>query len=1008
MADPGLLDSVNDDHPSATPLDLLLNAISDSGTGLPLPSFADSHDDADLSFLADHAPVNPKKRSLEDAETVERQSKVARTFLSHIVGAGADAVSTVQVWHPRSAQKSYGKERRMINPPPTVRVTGPLFSVLTSATLSTSTATGGASSSQTHEVPLVLAPELAYKDLPFADQKKGRVRIAAYRAGWGGTLPWERRRVVAKERHALADGLAFPGLWVGDTKDKEFVMELKLGLTDEVRESTDGVEAAAEDAKEDQEQAPVQLDEAALRHVLGEAGVGIDPLNLGDGIAEHFASPAETVRSQAQAPHAPVPGGAPAGSAWATLASPSLTIVSKPSQKTAKARSMDSCLATTDAVALWVRVHGQTVRTKYLYADAGTGLQSRTGKWTPFRFDILARAARQEPPPNEGSGSGSSSRPRYRADDSDVVTYGSVVRLIDAESGARSEPVRLVKVDRNEAALAPATDDGNPISELQRVGFVRVAETAHGWVDDVDDTGARLYLGAPGATAGAAEVKTKRARPRPSASSGSQQVATADADAPSNAEDADVPETLGVHEADSAPLARGKPGKRKAKTKRHALAKATIAEEAEGSTTAALSWVRAARAETDAGTVIEQVNDWMCWVIGAVSSFSYSFFDTVSGLVPTQPLGAVAHLLAPPIFQAESDTLELTLSDFYVASSPDSLAGSPARRAFDVYLGPLGPLRVETYRSTAVRANHGAGAPAEPVDEAAAASAASGRRKVTSNFPRATQHVIAVIDVPPADDILQAMHECALGAGPAATATPALEPAGPAYDGLGVHPQGGASAPPHAGHGRVQDNARARAQAEQAEAEAWLGDVGGMSAHEMTIQDALRHADVDVDVDVGVGAHDLGGVGEHDFLLDPALSGEAGVGGGGAPATAADEHEHAVEHADDLDADLGLFVPEQPLAPDASAGANVDVDVGMLEHMASAADAAALPPSPPVPPLALRMEPVPPPAPARSHMAALPLLLVRPDAVGFDLGYRVVAERLGGAGVRWGLRVVKG
>lgn len=378
------------------------------------------------------------------------------------------------------------------------------------------------------------------------------------------------------------------------------------------------------------------LDEAALRHVLGSTGM--EPLmNLNQ--AEHEALPEllpavldsevdaavaaaeahddgqpETqleTQTQTQTPVDTHPSGhilPPAPAPWATFISDPLTIVSKPSQKTAKARSMASCLSTTDAFALFVRVNAQTVRTKLLKLEGAETdtptLTARAGKWTPFRFEVVMRASLPE---DEGKGA----RTRFKLDmdqENSIVTYGSIVRLVDVTSGVKSDCLRLVRVDKNEVTVG--MDIGHPVSELQRIGLVRVTET----LEDATPNGRRLYLSAPGALAGAGEVKTSRVRLPNRKSSSSV-----------------LPETLEGYEGESVPEPESlpsEPPRKKRKTKRHALARAVIDEEEQGASASGLLFKAAERRAGADGqgnpVIIEIVQDSMCWVLSSVGEFLLS------------------------------------------------------------------------------------------------------------------------------------------------------------------------------------------------------------------------------------------------------------------------------------------------------------------------------------------------------------------------------------------------
>lgn len=125
MADNGV--QLLDDNPSATPLDLLLNAISGSGQYNILADEAPSATEegeahGDRETIAAYLESGDKGGKRPHEEDSPRQVKIARTLESHFEGEGvalAQAVasssrtfSTVEVWHPKTGQKSYAKERR--------------------------------------------------------------------------------------------------------------------------------------------------------------------------------------------------------------------------------------------------------------------------------------------------------------------------------------------------------------------------------------------------------------------------------------------------------------------------------------------------------------------------------------------------------------------------------------------------------------------------------------------------------------------------------------------------------------------------------------------------------------------------------------------------------------------------------------------------------------------------------------------------------------------------------
>jgi hypothetical protein len=331
-------------------------------------------------------------------------------------------------------------------------------------------------------------------------------------------------------------------------------------------------------------------------------------------------------------------------SPWVTFTSSPLTIVSKPSIKTAKARSMTSCLTSKETFALYVRINNQTTRTKYMKLDDGhpPRMTSRTGKWSPFHFEVIHR----QPIANKTD----ADMERFRQLGSrydDVLTYGSIVALVDANTGIKSEHLRLTKVEKGIAVVD--NDDGHPISELHRVAFVRVAPAG----EFGGDFTARQYLSAPGARIGGGEtLEPKQESRTPTPLPVTAAAASSVAPEMSDASGIHLPQTLGdissvfadapasVVEAggsetpfptDHATQSRPQPGKKR-KTPRTALAKAAVAESEDTGLTA-LAWSTATRGVQEIQEVVarksvrrlatvETVEDWMCWTIVSVGTCS--------------------------------------------------------------------------------------------------------------------------------------------------------------------------------------------------------------------------------------------------------------------------------------------------------------------------------------------------------------------------------------------------
>lgn len=87
------------------------------------------------------------------------------------------------------------------------------------------------------------------------------------------------------------------------------------------------------------------------------------------------------------------------GRVWATFDSAPVTIISKPSKKTAKTRNISSCILAGGPVSLFNRINSQTVRTKYMTID-NTQLCASNVTWSAFNVNVVRRP--DDSPPNNG------------------------------------------------------------------------------------------------------------------------------------------------------------------------------------------------------------------------------------------------------------------------------------------------------------------------------------------------------------------------------------------------------------------------------------------------------------------------------------------------------------------------------------------------------------------------------------------------------------------------------
>lgn len=81
------------------------------------------------------------------------------------------------------------------------------------------------------------------------------------------------------------------------------------------------------------------------------------------------------------------------GRVWASFDSAPVTIISKPSKKTAKTRNITSCILAGGPVSLFNRINSQTVRTKYMTVDhantsQSTRLCASNVSWSAFNVEV--------------------------------------------------------------------------------------------------------------------------------------------------------------------------------------------------------------------------------------------------------------------------------------------------------------------------------------------------------------------------------------------------------------------------------------------------------------------------------------------------------------------------------------------------------------------------------------------------------------------------------------------
>ncbi|KAJ3509799.1 hypothetical protein NLJ89_g5023 [Agrocybe chaxingu] len=164
----------------------------------------------------------------------------------------------------------------------------------------------------------------------------------------------------------------------------------------------------------------------------------------------------------------PEGGEPPSGRVWASFDSAPVTIISKPSKKTAKTRNISSCILAGGPVSLFNRINSQTVRTKYMTIDHAQLCASNVA-WSAFNVNVVRR-------PGPGASSTVVTGPQ-------PVTYGCEIVLSDTHSGISTSPLVIRKVDKGKVTH----DEGGPVSQMQKIALQRV-----------NPDGSRHYLSAAG------------------------------------------------------------------------------------------------------------------------------------------------------------------------------------------------------------------------------------------------------------------------------------------------------------------------------------------------------------------------------------------------------------------------------------------------------------------------------------------------------------------------------
>jgi len=168
---------------------------------------------------------------------------------------------------------------------------------------------------------------------------------------------------------------------------------------------------------------------------------------------------------------------------YAVFKSAPVTIISKPSKKTAKARNVSSCILSGSHISLFNRINSQTVRTKYMGIEGGQ-LCAKNSSWSSFIITIvdnndinnnnnnntnihgLSSFPSTNLPP-KGSMSPSSPSSNSSCSNSTPITYGSEVILSDPTTGFTSDRLIIRKVERGRIVQGAC----GPVSQMQKIAL---------------------------------------------------------------------------------------------------------------------------------------------------------------------------------------------------------------------------------------------------------------------------------------------------------------------------------------------------------------------------------------------------------------------------------------------------------------------------------------------------------------------------------------------------------
>ncbi|KAI8366454.1 hypothetical protein EDC96DRAFT_508152 [Choanephora cucurbitarum] len=179
----------------------------------------------------------------------------------------------------------------------------------------------------------------------------------------------------------------------------------------------------------------------------------------------------------------------------ASFISKPVSIISKPSKKTAKTRNVSTCILTDSPVCLFNRINSQTVRTKYM-TSSNNMLCARNNTWSPFDIIVVNQPKLPQPhkltnkhlphtpmPNNRFNARIQLAQPVHSIAQTTAnnnnkmpahITYGTEIILRDSQTGITSPSLIIRKVDKGRIAQCAY----GPVSQMQKIAL-QLASTLH-------------------------------------------------------------------------------------------------------------------------------------------------------------------------------------------------------------------------------------------------------------------------------------------------------------------------------------------------------------------------------------------------------------------------------------------------------------------------------------------------------------------------------------------------